>query len=53
MKTRNSFTAINVLEDKKSPNWSDECAAVIYLVEVVNVIQYLYARKATIVIERL
>lgn len=53
MKTRNSFTAINVLEDKKNPNWSDECAVVIYLVEVVNVIQYLYTRKATIVIERL
>jgi len=29
----------------------DECGVVIYLVEVVDVIQYLYARKATIVIE--
>ena len=32
----------------------DECGVVIiYLIEVVDVIQYLYARKATIVIKRL
>lgn len=49
----------NVLEDKNRVLTDmhlllcDECVIVVYLVEVVDVIQHLYARKATIVIERL